>query len=29
MNGTELKSFSEFQIMILIGYSDLSKNIEN
>ena len=29
MNGTELKSFSHFQIFIWIGYSDLSRNPEN
>ena len=29
MNGTELKSFSHFQILTWIGYSDLSRNLEN
>ena len=29
MNGTELRSFSHFQIMTLIAYSDLSRNLEN
>ena len=29
MNGTELRSFSDFQILTWIGYSDLSRNLEN
>ena len=29
MNGTELRTFSHFQILTLIAYSDLSKNLEN
>ena len=29
MNGTELRSFSHFQILTWIAYSDLSRNIEN
>ena len=29
MNGTELRSFSYFQIMTLITYSDVSRNLEN
>ena len=29
MNGTELRSFSHFQILTLIAYSDLSRNFEN
>ena len=29
MNGTELRSFSHFQILTWIGYSDLSRNFEN
>ena len=29
MNGTELRSFSHFQILTWIGYSDLSRNLEN
>ena len=29
MNGTELRSFSHFLIMTWIGYSDLSRNLEN
>ena len=29
MNGTELESFSHFQILTWIGYSDFSRNIEN
>ena len=29
MNGTELKSFSHFQILTWIGYSDLGRNLEN
>ena len=29
MNGTELRSFSHFQILTSIGYSDLSGNLEN
>ena len=29
MNGTELRSFSHFQILTLIAYSDLSKILEN
>ena len=29
MNGTELRSFSDFQILTWIAYSDLSKNLEN
>ena len=27
MNGTELKSFSHFQILTKIGYPDLSRNL--
>ena len=29
MNGTELRSFSHFQILTWIVYSDLSRNLEN
>ena len=29
MNGTELRSFSHFQILTWIAYSDLSRNLEN
>ena len=29
MNGTELRSFSHFQILTGIAYSDLSRNLEN
>ena len=29
MNGTELRSFSHFQILTWIGYSDLCRNLEN
>ena len=29
MNGTELRSFSHFQILTWIRYSDLSRNLEN
>ena len=29
MNGTELRSFSHFQILTWIAYSDLSSNLEN
>ena len=29
MNGTELKCFSDFQILTSIAYSDLSRNLEN
>ena len=29
MNGTELKSFSHFQILTKIAYQDLGKNLEN
>ena len=29
MNGTEVRSFSLFQILTWIGYSDLSRNLEN
>ena len=29
MNGTELRSFCHFQILTSIGYSDLSRNLEN
>ena len=29
MNGTELRSFSHFQILTWIGYSYLSRNLEN
>ena len=29
MNGTELRSFSHFQILTSIGYLDLSRNLEN
>ena len=28
-NGTELRSFSDFQILTWIAYSDLSRNLEN
>ena len=28
MNGTELRSFSHFQILTRIAYSDLSRNLE-
>ena len=28
MNGTELRSFSHFQILTKIGYPDLSRNLE-
>ena len=28
-NGTELRNFSHFQILTLVEYSDLSRNIEN
>ena len=28
MNGTELKSFSHFQILTRIAFSDLSRNLE-
>ena len=29
MNGTELRSFSHFQILTWIAYWDLSRNLEN
>ena len=29
MNGTELRSFSDFQILTSIACSDLSRNLEN
>ena len=29
MNGTELRSFSHFQILTRIAYPDLSRNLEN
>ena len=29
MNGTELRSFSHFQILTSNAYSDLSRNLEN
>ena len=29
MNGTELRSFSDFQIFTWVAYSDLSRNLEN
>ena len=29
MNGTELRSFSDFQILTWVAYSDLSRNLEN
>ena len=29
MNGTELRSFSHFQILTFIAYSDISRNLEN
>ena len=29
MNGTELRSFSHFQILTWIGYTDFSRNLEN
>ena len=29
MNGTELRSFSHFQILAWIAYSDISRNLEN
>ena len=29
MNGTELRSFSHFQMLTWIAYSDLSRNLEN
>ena len=29
MNGTELRSFSHFQILTKIAYPDLSRNLEN
>ena len=29
MNGTELRSFSHFQIFTWIAYPDLSRNLEN
>ena len=29
MNGTELRSFSHFRILTWIGYSDVSRNLEN
>ena len=29
MNGTELRSFSHFEILTWIGYSDPSRNLEN
>ena len=29
MNGTELRSFSHYQILTLIAYPDLSRKLEN
>ena len=29
MNGTELRSFSHFQYLTSIAYSDISRNFEN
>ena len=29
MNGTELRSFSHFQILSQFGYTDLSRKLEN
>ena len=29
MSGTELSSFSHYQILTWIGYSDLSRNLDN
>ena len=29
MNGTELRSFSHFQILTRMAYPDLSRNLEN
>ena len=29
MNGTELRSFSHFQIFTCIAYSDMKRNLEN
>ena len=29
MNGTELRSYSHFQILTKIAYPDLSRNLEN
>ena len=29
MNGTDLRSFSDFQILTKIAYPDLSRNLEN
>ena len=29
MNGTELRSFSNFQILTKIAYPDLGRNLEN
>ena len=29
MNGTELRSFSDFQILSKIAYPDLSRKLEN
>ena len=29
MNGKELRSFSCYQMLTAIGYSDLSRNLEN
>ena len=29
MNGTELRSFSHFQVLKCIAYSDISRNLEN
>ena len=29
MNGTEFRSFSDFQILTFIAYSDISRNLEN
>ena len=29
MNGTELRTYSHFQILIWIAYSDFSRNLDN
>ena len=29
MNGTELRSFSHYEILTKIAYTDLSRNLEN
>ena len=29
MNGTEIRSFSHFQILTKMAYSDLSRNLQN